>query len=249
MSFRVVTYNLHFGGQGREEALIQVLKALDVDLVVLQEATKPRVVERLAEGIGASMWASRKKLSLGFVSRGAVSQWRWHKMPSLKHAVLEVALHSRSFKVYGVHLRPHLFKWREKQRVGEVKSILEIVSADENRTPHLVVGDFNSVAPGDEARVDLMPRWIRSLIRITGGRVLTEVIERVVEAGYADGFRSLYGDEKGFTFPSFSPRLRLDYAFLSPELQDRLEDCRVVNDHKELKRATDHLPLLTVMRD
>jgi exodeoxyribonuclease-3 len=249
MSFRVVTYNLRFGGRGREQALIRVLKAMDADLVILQEATHPAVVERLAEETGASMWASRRRLSLGFLSRGSVSQWRWHKMPSLKHAVLEVALHSHPFKVYGVHLRPHLFKWSEKQRIVEVKSILEIVSADENGTPHLVVGDFNSIAPGDEARIELMPAWIRSLIRISGGRVLTEVIDTVLQAGYLDGFRRLYGGEKGFTFPSFSPRLRLDYAFLSPDLRDRLKDCRAMNEGGELKRASDHLPLLTILGD
>jgi hypothetical protein len=116
-------------------------------------------------------------------------------------------------------------------------------------TPHLIIGDFNSIAPGDEARVDLMPAWIKSVIQISGGRVPTEVIEKMLEAGYADGFRRLHTAEKGFTFPSFSPRLRLDYTFLSPELQGRLQDCRVVNDHGELKSASDHLPLLTILRD
>jgi exonuclease III len=79
--------------------------------------------------------------------------------------------------------------------------------------------------------------------------VLTEVIENVLKAGYIDAFRKLYADEKGFTFPAFSPRLRLDYAFLSPDLQGRLEECRVANQHPELARASDHLPLLTILRE
>jgi exodeoxyribonuclease-3 len=250
MSFRLVTYNLRFGGRGREAALTSVLKGLRADLVILQEASRPSVVEGLARGTGASLWASRRGLSLGFISRGSVSQWRWHNMPGLKHPVLETVLRDDSFSVYGVHLRPHLFKWREKQRIGEIRSLFEITSSkDGKRAPHVIVGDFNSIAPGDEARIDRMPAWIRGGIRVSGGRILTEAVEHVLRAGYTDGFRRRHPGDKGFTFPSSSPRLRLDYVFLSPDLQERLVSCRVADDRPEAQSASDHLPLLTVLTD
>lgn len=245
-SFKIVSYNIRFGGLGREELLTRVLQTLDADLIILQEATHPRVVEHLAEGLDMPTWAARKGFSLGFLSRRTVREWRWHKISSLKHPVLEVDL-ERAFKVYGVHLRPHLFKWSERRRIGEVISFLDIVYADTPGKPHLVVGDFNSIAPDDEAQISLMPTWIRALIRISGGQILTEVIEKVIESGYTDGYRHLHTQHSGFTFPSLFPRLRLDYAFLSADLRERLTACRVITDHPDLRLASDHLPLVTIL--
>lgn len=247
-SFRVISYNIRFGGLGREELLTQVLQGLDADLVIFQEATHPKVIAGVAEGLGAAAWASKRGFSLGFVSRSPVRHWRWHRLPQLKHPVLEVDPH-HSCTVYGVHLRPHLFKWIEKKRVGEVNAFLSIVRGNREVKPHVVVGDFNSIAPDDEAQVSLMPTWIRALIHLSGGKILTEVIQKIIEADYTDGYRWLHGRDSGFTFPSLYPRLRLDYAFLSSGLPDQLRECTVISDSPDLKLASDHLPLLTVLEE
>ncbi len=47
---RLLSYNIRYGGAGREAALAAVIRAAAPDLVVLQEATNPQVVERLAAG-------------------------------------------------------------------------------------------------------------------------------------------------------------------------------------------------------
>ena len=52
MAFTLVTYNIRRGGWGREEALASVIAASNADVVVLQEATSPDVVSRLATGAG-----------------------------------------------------------------------------------------------------------------------------------------------------------------------------------------------------
>ncbi len=45
MSFKLLSYNVRYGGGGREPHLAAVIREADPDLVVLQEATDPRVVE------------------------------------------------------------------------------------------------------------------------------------------------------------------------------------------------------------
>ena len=47
MTLRILSYNIRHGGSGRETALTEVIRAAHPDVVVLQEATKPRVVEEV----------------------------------------------------------------------------------------------------------------------------------------------------------------------------------------------------------
>jgi len=49
VTLRLLSYNIRFGGRGREQALAETIVAAAPDLVVFQEATDPFVIERLAE--------------------------------------------------------------------------------------------------------------------------------------------------------------------------------------------------------
>ena len=51
--------------------------------------------------------------------------------------------------------------------------------------------------------------------------------------------------DAGYTFPTWSPHVRLDYVFLPATFADRIRDFRVVNDPAQaLSAASDHLPVL-----
>jgi len=90
-----------------------------------------------------------------------------------------------------------------------------------------------------------MPGWIRALIWISGRKLQRDTIQIMLDAGYADGFRSLHQDEKGYTFPTWDPHLRLDYGFVPSQFKDRLVSCEVVTEPATVVRsASDHLPLL-----
>src|SRR5204862_1544761 len=69
MMFRLMTYNIRHGGRGREAAIAAVVSACAPDLVLLQEATDPRSVERIAHGAGMEEWRAYAGQSLGFLSR------------------------------------------------------------------------------------------------------------------------------------------------------------------------------------
>jgi exonuclease III len=84
------------------------------------------------------------------------------------------------------------------------------------------------------------------LIQFSGGVIRTSAIRSLMETGYVDGFRALHPDEPGATIPAFSPHIRLDYAFLLPDLLERLREITVINNPL-VPGASDHCPLLAVM--
>ena len=57
---RILSYNIRRGGVGREVALASVIRAVHPDIVVLEEATRPDVVERLALDTGCGTGRRRR---------------------------------------------------------------------------------------------------------------------------------------------------------------------------------------------
>jgi endonuclease/exonuclease/phosphatase family metal-dependent hydrolase len=248
LDLRILSYNIRFGGRNREKLLVHVLQSTSADLVVLQEASDPMVVESLARNAGFPIWASKRKWSLGFLSRLAGVDWHWHRDKKIRNPILEIGLENPPLNIYGVHLSPRFSKWRDRYRLGEVNLLLNTIIANANsHRPHFLTGDFNTLAPGDRARVEFMPAWIKALIRISGGRIGTEAIATLLRNSYVDAFRRLYPHLPGYTFPTFSPQVRLDYTFLSSNLAKTLKECTVVNAPAPVIKASDHFPLLTVL--
>ena len=107
-----------------------------------------------------------------------------------------------------------------------------------------MVGDFNTLAPGEVLELHRLPTWIRALIWISGRKLQRESIQLVLDAGYADGFR-LHSDERGYTFPTWDPHVRLDYVFVPKVFKDRLTRCEVMTEpNDQIRAASDHCPLV-----
>ena len=68
---RLLTYNIRHGGHGRVAQLANVINACAPDLVLLQEATDPGNVERLAEATGMADWKAYGRPRPGMPSRRA----------------------------------------------------------------------------------------------------------------------------------------------------------------------------------
>jgi exodeoxyribonuclease-3 len=108
-----------------------------------------------------------------------------------------------------------------------------------------LVGDFNTLAPADVLELNRLPTWIRALIWISGRKLQRESIQLMLDAGYADGFRTLHADDRGYTFPTWDPHVRLDYVFVPKAFVDRLAKCEVMTEPKErVQAASDHCPLV-----
>ncbi len=248
MILRLLSYNIRYGGTGREAALADVVRAAEPDLVLLQEATVPALVERLARETGMAQWGSHPRASLGFLSRRPVAHASWTRPRVSRHAFLEIVPAGTPWRIFGVHLAAVHAAWTERRRVYELRALLRAV-ARHQPGPHALVGDFNTVAPGEVLDIARLPVRLRALVWLSGGRVRWRTIAEVMQAGYADGFRHLHPDARqatGTTFPADDPRTRLDYVFLRPPFIDRLLACEVL-DGPAAHVASDHRPLLAVL--
>jgi len=108
---------------------------------------------------------------------------------------------------------------------------------------HVLVGDFNTLAPGELLNMQKLPMRYRLLAMLLGGRITYRTIQIMIDAGYIDCYRRL-NTNLGFTFPAWDPHVRLDYVFTPAGFVDRVTSCEVVTDISEPAKATDHMPLV-----
>jgi exodeoxyribonuclease III len=240
---RLLTYNIRAGGAGRVGPLAAVVSHCAPDLAVLQEAVDPGVVEQLASATGMSAWGARPGHSLAFVSRGPVEHHQWHRPRGSRRAFLEIVPTGGAPRVFGVHLTAVHSNWTERRRGRELRAILDAVSGHRDAF-HVVTGDFNTLAPGEELDLRKLPPRLRAIAWLTGRRIRWETIQLMFDASYVDGYRTLHGADPGHTFPTWDPHVRLDYVFLPRAWSRQLTGCAVVRDHPAVAAASDHLPLL-----
>ena len=239
---RLLSYNIRYGGSGREQALAAAIRAAAPDLVVLQEATRPAVVDLLARETGMLQWGARAGQSLAYLSRTPVAHASWNRPRVSRHAFLEIVPAGTSLRVFGVHLSAVHAAWTERRRVFELRALLAAIQQHQHG-PHALVGDFNTLAPGELLDVRKLPARLRALVWLSGGRIRWRTIQTILDAGYADAFRHLHPDLVGCTFPTWDPHVRLDYLFVPSAVVRTVSRCEVLaSDHT--RQASDHFPLL-----
>jgi exodeoxyribonuclease III len=240
---KLLSYNIRFGGKGRERELAEVIRSIAPDLVVFQEGTDPFLIERLAATTDLPYWAARPEHSIAYASRLQIQHHEWHYPAGAKHSFLEIVPADTEERIFGLHLSSTFSKWSERKRVREIQALLKSIERHQDGF-HVLVGDFNTLAPGEILDVRRMPAWIRGLVWLSGRDIQRDTIQHIKDAGYADGYRSLHPDDKGYTFPVWDPHLRLDYMMLPGRFKERLVSCAVVREHERATKASDHFPLL-----
>jgi len=209
---------------------------------VLQEATRPDVVARLAGDCGMTAWASQANHSVGFMSRMAIDHHEWHRPRASRRAFLEIVPAGSAVRIFGLHLSAVHSNWTERRRVRELRALLESIQKHQHGF-HVLAGDFNTLAPGEKLDLAKLPMRLRSFVYLTGRTIRWETIQIMLDAAYADGYRMLHPDQPGFTFPTWDPNLRLDFVFVPQPSLPRLKSCEVVGSPAALA-ASDHLPVL-----
>lgn len=242
MRLRLLSYNIRYGGAGREAQLASVVSACAPDLVVFQEATKPAVVERVARSTGMQSWGAQSGHSLGFMSKVPAARFGWHRPFGARHSFLEIVPAGTRFSIFGVHLSAIHSNITEQRRRIELRALLHLVRRLGDN--HLLVGDFNTLAPGEQLNLNALPFRLRAFVWLTGGRIRWHTIRRVLAAGYVDAFRKLHPLDHGYTFPTWSPHVRLDYLFVREREAGRVLTCVVADSGAEARAASDHFPIL-----
>jgi Exonuclease III len=245
VNLKILSYNIRFGGLGREHALAEVIKRTDPDIVVFQEAIHTAVIERLSGLTGLPYWAARANHSIGYLSRNEIAYHEWHYPVGARHSFLEIVPAGSEMRIFGLHLSARFSKWDERRRAREIRSLLEGIKRHQDGF-HILVGDFNTLAPGEVLEIHRLPGWLRALIWISGRKLQRETIQLMLDSGYIDSYRSLHKEVKGYTFPTWNPHVRLDYVFVPKVFSERVIECDVLSEPKEtIAAASDHCPLLS----
>src|SRR5262249_41770000 len=129
---RLLTYNIKNGGIGREAFLIPTIAECAPDLVLLQEAIRGRVIQRLATATGMGQWATLRPQWLGFMSRMPVDHYEWHRPRFSRYAFLEVVMMGGAVRFFGVHLSALHSAWTERRRLFEVRALLRGIAQHEH---------------------------------------------------------------------------------------------------------------------
>jgi endonuclease/exonuclease/phosphatase family metal-dependent hydrolase len=239
---RILTYNICRGGEGKEDQIAAVIAAVRPDVTLLQEATVPAVVEKVAARTGMTQWAASRRESLGFMSLKAVRHFEWHHPRLSRHAFLEIDPGPGELRIFGVHLSALYSAWTERHRVIELRALLASIARHQHGF-HVLAGDFNTLAPGDLLDFRKLPHRLRALVWLSGGKIRWRTIRLVLDSGYVDAYRQLHVSDVGYTFPTWAPHVRLDYFFVPSAFADRVRSCEIVT-HSAAAAASDHLPLV-----
>ncbi len=265
-TLRVVTFNLLHAGifselTGDDEALeerlrlvVEGLRALDADVVGLQEASVGRrrghVAARLADALGyhyvfapaatrplGSEFLRRAvRVVLGFaegpalLSRFPIVRWQAWELPDCGRAFdTRVLLFAELETLTG---RIAAYSAHTSGDACHAQAVADLVRASAGPLPAVVMGDFNATATSSAVR----------LLTVDAGFVDAFAVARPGSAGFTDGqdVRASVG----------TARQRIDYVFLVP---GRSAAARIVESHVVLDRpdgagavrwASDHYGVL-----
>lgn len=118
------------------------------------------------------------------------------------------------------------------------------------KTPVILVGDFN-VMP-TELDVYKPERWVNDALFKPETRAAFQVL---LQQGWTDAIRTLYPDEKIYTFWDYfrnaygrNAGLRIDHFLLSPELQGKLVSGGVDRAVRGWEKTSDHAPVWITLK-
>jgi endonuclease/exonuclease/phosphatase family metal-dependent hydrolase len=185
---RIVSYNILAGGYSLREngarrtiQLTKMIRSVQPDVVGLVEAThpllkqKPLVIEELAEALDMQLIiggdaAHSSDYQLALLTRLPVVYTKTHSRPGiLNKPLLEVCLeesNGQHLTVFVTHFHADFNRgWAGNHlREREAREILRIMAPwREQGKPHLLMGDFNSLAPGEPFKASFLLRYVVNL--------------------------------------------------------------------------------------
>jgi endonuclease/exonuclease/phosphatase family metal-dependent hydrolase len=170
---RILSYNILVGGKRRVDQLTKIISSAQPDIVGLIEANYPQVVEEIAQRLGMQYRMSGSSPRAynwqnALLSRLPVVETHVHiHSDILTKPILEACIEEEDggkLTVFIAHLTAAFYQSRggDRRRQHEVQEILRIM-ASKRGTPHLLMGDFNAIAPGDRMQASEL---LRSLIKM-----------------------------------------------------------------------------------
>lgn len=242
MTFKVLSYNIRYGGDGRLSEIAGIIRAQQPDAVSLLEANSQSNAETLARDLGMDLayGQANSEYAVAWMSCASIEGSQNHRLKVLAKTLLEVKVNWKGvvLSLFATHLIGGRTAEDAHQRALEAQAILDALRSLADQ-PHLLVGDFNAVHPDDP--VGHPPPGEKT------GYIARQPVQLVLNAGYVDCYRRLHTGAPGYTYPSRHPWLRLDYVFASRSMAALLCAGDVVMA-PDAQRASDHLPVWAEFR-
>ncbi len=172
---RILSYNILYGGTGRVNELAKMIGSTRADVVGLVEATDPEVVEELGRRLGmqpciTARGGHARDYQVAVLSRLPIVRTEVYVRPGiLTKPLLEVCVEEaggEQLTVFVTHLTAAFNQlWAgDAIRRREVQEIVNIM-ASRRGTAHLLMGDFNALAPGDGLQASTLLGYLVDLDR------------------------------------------------------------------------------------
>lgn len=167
---RILSYNILAGGIRRVDQLSNIISSAQPDMVGLVEADSPRTVEEIAQRLGmhyrmGESYTQYCKGQTALLSRFPIVETHSHYFNE-RHTrpLLEACVEQedgRKITLFIAHLTSSFNQARggDAIRRREMRSILRIM-ASKKGTPHLLMGDFNSIARGDSMKASALLYYV-----------------------------------------------------------------------------------------
>jgi len=170
---RILSYNILVGGKRRVDQITKIISSAHPDIVGLVEANSLQAVEELADRLGMQYRISgdptqARDWQNALLSHLPIVETHSHFRPDiLTRPVFEVCLEEEDgqrLTVFVTHLAAAFYRGRggDSIRRREVQEILRIM-APKRGTPHLLMGDFNAIAPGDRLQASVLVRHLTAM--------------------------------------------------------------------------------------
>lgn len=157
---QVLSYNILLGGTSRTEPLASMIHGSQANVIGLMEATDASVVEELATRLNMHFFltghgCNRRDWQIAFLSHLPIISTQVHTNRAIfsRRHMLEVTFEEpdgQQCTIFMTHLTASFYLGPESNRMrrAEVQEIMRIMETKKGK-PHLLMGDFNSIAPGD----------------------------------------------------------------------------------------------------
>ncbi len=191
-------------------------------------------------GIAASALLSRFAIR-DSINHGALEQ-------RLSKSLLQASVVDSAGKVWNfgvVHLHAHATEADETQREGELNVLLKIFAPlRQAKTPHILLGDFNSNSPIQQIDVEACKPRTRNDAAANGGTIPRRVIQRMLNEGYLDTYQEAEPQSAATrgTFSTQFPGQRVDYIFAHSLAAKQIRSAWIEYD-RLAKYASDHFPV------
>ncbi len=181
---RITSYNILAGGYDlrkngtshRTQQLTTIIRSTQPDIVGMAEAInplvaqRPLIVEQLADALGMQLVMGSEPThyhdyQTAILTKLPIVYKKLHTRPGiLTRPLLEVCVEEASGEhlvVFIAHLAAAFSQgWAGNAiRMREIREILRILAQVQDK-PHVLMGDFNSIAPGDPFKASFLLRYV-----------------------------------------------------------------------------------------